>query len=140
MAKAETITLKRSDYDALVSRNEELEDLLAARDADDGSRIPHEVALAVMNGKSPCAAFRKYFGMTLRDLSEKTGVAASYLSEIERRLKPGSASVLSRLASVFGTTIDALVEVEPASRTRPPARQGHAPTAPAGRTTPPFPA
>ena len=53
MAKAETITLKRSDYDALVTRNEELEDLLEARDADDGSRIPHEVALAVMNGTSP---------------------------------------------------------------------------------------
>ena len=73
MAKAETITLKRSDYDALVTRNEELEDLLEARDADDGSRIPHEVALAVMNGTSPCAAFRKHLGMTLRDLSEKTG-------------------------------------------------------------------
>ncbi|MCY4489087.1 MAG: helix-turn-helix transcriptional regulator [Deltaproteobacteria bacterium] len=112
MARAETITLKRADYDALVIRNEELEDLLAARDADDGSRIPHDAALAVMNGTSPCAAFRKHHGMTLRDLSEKTGVAASYLSEIERGLKPGSASVLSRLAGVFGTTIDALVEVD----------------------------
>ena len=112
MAKAETITLKRSDYDALVAKKEELEDLLAARDADDGNRIPHDVALAIMNGASPCAAFRKHFGVTLRDLSEKTGVATSYLSEIERGLKPGSASVLSRLAGVFGTTIDALVEID----------------------------
>ena len=112
MAKAETITLKRSDYDALVAKKEELEDLLAAREADDGNRIPHEVALAIMNGASPCAAFRKYLGITLRDLSEKTGVATSYLSEIERGLKPGSASVLSRLAGVFGTTIDALVEFD----------------------------
>ena len=43
------------------------------------------------------------------DLSERTGGAASYLSEIERGLKPGSAAALSRIANAFGTTIDTLV-------------------------------
>ncbi len=104
--------MKRSDYDALMTRKEELEDLLAARDADDRNRIPHGVALAIMNGASPCTAFRKHLGITLRDLSKKTGIATSYLSEVERGLKPGSTSVLSRLAGVFGTTIDALVKFD----------------------------
>ena len=93
----------------MVARSEELEDSLAALDADDGSRIPHEVALAIMRGANPVAAFRSHAGVTLRDLSLKTGVAASYLSEIERGLKPGSATTLSRIAKALGTTIDSLV-------------------------------
>ena len=78
-------------------------------DADDGERIPHEVALAIMRGANPVTAFRSHSGITLRDLSEKTGVSASYLSEIERGLKPGSATTLSRIAGALGTTIDSLV-------------------------------
>ena len=109
MARTETITLPRSAYDAVVERNEELEDMLAARDSDDGSRIPHEVALAIMNGENPCVAFRKHLGITLRELSRQTGISASYLSEIERGLKSGSAHALSQLAGVFATTIDVLM-------------------------------
>ena len=47
--------------------------------------------------------------MTLRDLSEGTGIAVSYLSEIERGHKPGSTSALARIAGALGTTIDVLV-------------------------------
>ncbi len=83
--------------------------LLAALDTDDGSRIPHDVALAIMRGGNPVAEFRNHLGITLRDLSARTGVAASYLSEIERGLKFGSAATLVRIANALGTTIDTLV-------------------------------
>ena len=86
----------------------ELEDRLAALDADDGMRVPHEVALAIMDGTRPALAFRNHQGVTLQELSEKTGFAASYLSKIERGIKPGSASALARIASALGTTIDVL--------------------------------
>ena len=43
----------------------ELEDRLAALDAEDGSRVPHEVAVAIMRGQSPVRAFRDYLGITL---------------------------------------------------------------------------
>ncbi len=109
MTNADTITLTRAEYDALVSRNEELEDKLSAMEAEDGSRIPHEVALLVMNGMSPLAAFRKHLGVSLRDLSQKTGISRSYLSEIERGLKPGSMTTLSRIAEELGTNIDTLI-------------------------------
>ena len=39
MARDATVTLTRTAYDALMAWNEELEDRLAAIDADDGSRI-----------------------------------------------------------------------------------------------------
>ena len=90
----------------------ELEDALAAWEADDGSRIQHEVALAVMGGERPVLAFRRHRGMTLRELAARTGIAVGYLSEIERGLKPGSAGALSRIAATLGTTIDALVQLD----------------------------
>ena len=105
----ETVTLTRQEYDALVERNGQLEDMLAAQDADDGVRVPHEVALDIMRGKGPILAFRSHQGITLRELSERTGIAAGYISEIERGLKPGSTAALARIASALGTTIDVLV-------------------------------
>ena len=78
----------------------------------DASRIPHDVALAIMRGGNPVAAFRCHLGVTLRDLSKRTGVAASHLSEIECGLKPSSAATLSRIANALDTAVDALV-VEP---------------------------
>ena len=70
MTREETVTLPRVEYEALVERNSQLEDMLAARDADAGARVPHEVALEIMRGKGPILAFREHRGMTLRDLSQ----------------------------------------------------------------------
>ena len=111
MASEETITLTRMEYNALIERNSQLEDMLAARDATDDMRVPQEVAIDIMRGKSPILAFRNHQGITLRELSEKTGIAAGYISEVERGLKPGSTSALARIASALGTTIDVLVNV-----------------------------
>lgn len=116
MTNTDTVTLSRAEYDELLTRKQELEETLAARDADDGNRIPHEVALAIMRGKSPFMAFRHYFSITFRDLSKQTGISASYLSEIERGIKSGSTVALSRIATVFHTTIDVLVMKWPTRR------------------------
>ena len=111
MTSEETVTLTRAEHAALIERNSELEDRLAALDADDGIRVPHEVALAIIRGESPILAFRNHLGVTLRELSGRTGISASYLSEIERGRKPGSASALARIAGALGTTIDTIVSV-----------------------------
>lgn len=110
MSETETVTLSRADYDALIARQEELEDLLAAREADDGSRIPHEVFLKIMDGENPVAAWRAFRGMTLRALAEKTGLANGYLSEIERGLKTGSVKALNHIAAALDTRIDTLMD------------------------------
>ncbi|MDE2838643.1 MAG: helix-turn-helix transcriptional regulator [Chloroflexota bacterium] len=108
MVDTNTVTLARAEYEALLARNEDLEDILAAREADKGGRIPHEVALAIIRGEHAVRAFRLHRRLTLRELAEKTGLAASYLSEIECGVKPGSLSAYSLIAGALGTTIDAL--------------------------------
>ena len=109
MTNKETVTLSRADYDALMNRNNDLEDRLAAVEADDDVRIPHIVAIAIIRGESPMSAFRAHLGVTLRDLAQKTGISASHISEIERGRKAGSVTTLARIARAFDTTIDSLV-------------------------------
>ena len=108
MINQETVTISRAEYDALIAHNTELEEHIAALEADDGSRIPHPVALAIIRGDSPLSAFRNYRGLTLRQLAESSGVTASYISEIERGIKPGSMSALARLANALDIRIDVL--------------------------------
>ncbi len=108
MTNQETITISRAEYDALVAHNAELKEHIAALEADDGSRIPHPIALAMIRGDSPLSAFRSHRGLTLRQLAEASGVTASYISEIERGIKPGSMSAPARLANALDTTIDSL--------------------------------
>ena len=60
MTNKETVTLSRAAYDTLINRNNDLEDRLAAVEADDGSRVPHEVAVAIIRGESPMSAFRAH--------------------------------------------------------------------------------
>ncbi len=82
---------------------------MAALEADHGSRIPHPVALAIIRGQSPIAAFRTHRGLTLRELSRRTEISPSYLSEIERDRKPGSTATLTKIAATLNTTIDSLL-------------------------------
>ncbi len=109
MTSEETITLPRAEYEALLQRCEDLEDSLAGLEAHNGAFIPHEIVLDLIADVQPMLAYRKYRGMTLRQLSEKTGLGASYLSEIERGRKTGSISAWSRIAEALNTTIDILV-------------------------------
>ena len=109
MNSEESITLPRAEYEALLQRCEDLEDSLAALEAYDGSFIPHDIVLDLLADTKPMLAYRRYRGMTLRELSERTGLGASYLSEIERGRKAGSISAWSRIAEALDTTIDVLV-------------------------------
>ena len=109
MTSEETITITRREYDALLERSDRLEAMLAAGDADAGARVPHEVALDILRGTGPIRAYRRHQGLTLRELSERSGIAVGYLSEIERRRRPGTMSAWAAIAKALGTTIDVLV-------------------------------
>lgn len=67
----------------------------------------------LLAGESPIRLWRLKRGLTQRALAAAAGVSASYLAEIERGRKPGSANALVRLARALGTAIDDLVTEAP---------------------------
>ena len=109
MAGEATVQLTQTAYQGMLTHIQNLEDRVAALEADDGSRIPHPVALAIIRGESPLVALRTHHGLTLRELARRAEISPSYLSEIEHARKPGSAATLAKIATTLNTTIDTLL-------------------------------
>lgn len=105
----EMISVPKADYDALLGRLRDLEDLVAAMEAEDDTSLPHAVAVPIMNGVHPVRAWREYRGLSLRALAEKAGLSASYVSEIETGAKTGTVETYKALAEALETPIEALI-------------------------------
>ncbi|SDG41717.1 Helix-turn-helix domain-containing protein [Limimonas halophila] len=105
----DTVTLSRDAYDSLVERLEEAEDtaaLLQARQEDDGTRIPHAVVMAEIDGAHPVAAWRHHRGLGARELAGRAGLSPGYLSEIESGKKAGSLDAYRALARALNVPLD----------------------------------
>lgn len=107
---SDTVTVPRAEYEAKMARLRDLEDIVAAREAERGPRIPHAVAVRIMAGENPVRAWREHRGVSLRRLAAAAGLSPSYLSEIERGAKPGSLDAMRRLAAALETGIEALID------------------------------
>lgn len=116
---ADTVTLPRVEYEALVERIEEAEDLAAvaaaeAREAALGriearaDCLPIELVRRLSAGEHPVRVWRAHRGLTREALASAAGVSPSYLSEIEARRKPGSFIALAKLAGALGVSLDDL--------------------------------
>ena len=70
--------------------------------------FPDEVADRLIAGDHPVKVFREHRGLTQGQLSERAGIGALYLSQIETGRRRGSHSVLRRLAAALGITVDDL--------------------------------
>ncbi|MFO8101340.1 MAG: helix-turn-helix transcriptional regulator [Dehalococcoidia bacterium] len=68
--------------------------------------IPSNVTYAILDGEKPIKVWRKYRGMTQRELSDKVGITKAYLSQIETGKRAGTTDVLSKLAKALGLTLD----------------------------------
>jgi ribosome-binding protein aMBF1 (putative translation factor) len=117
--KTDTVTLSRSEYEALLDRSEDAEDRTAidrleARIAKEGfgaatrDYLPMELAKRLFDGEHPIRVWRTHRGWTREALAVKAGVSPSYLTEIETRRKPGSFDALAKLAQALGVSLDDL--------------------------------
>lgn len=81
-------------YDAAKARNEE--------------SFPAEIADRLIAGENPIKVFRKYRGLTQKQLAKQAKTAAAYLSQIETGRRTGSVKLLRRLAGELGVGLDDL--------------------------------
>jgi len=73
--------------------------------------LPADLVDRLLSGENPLRVWREYRGLTIKALATETGVAPSYLSQIETGKRAGTVETLARLADALRTTIDDLVKV-----------------------------
>lgn len=116
-ADTDTVTLTRAEYEALMGRIEDAEDLGAvaaaeAREAILGKEaaradyLPIELVERLFSGEHPIRVWRAHRGLTREALAAAAGVAPSYLTEIETWRKPGSFSAIAKLAAALRISLD----------------------------------
>ncbi|MGH7062849.1 MAG: helix-turn-helix domain-containing protein [Stellaceae bacterium] len=116
---ADTVTLTRAEYEALIERVEDAEDnalldRVEARERAIGKEqaradyLPVELVRRLFDGEHPVRVWRAHRGLTREALAAAAGVAPSYLSEIETRRKPGSFATLAKIAAALRISLDDL--------------------------------
>jgi ribosome-binding protein aMBF1 (putative translation factor) len=116
---ADTVTLTRAEYDALVERAEEAEDLAAvaaaeAREVALGKKaaradhLPIELVRRLAAGEHPIAIWRLHRGLSRETLSAAAGLSVSRIGDIEERRQTGSIGALAKLAAALRVSLDEL--------------------------------
>ena len=104
---ADTVTLRRADYDAMLSALEDAADLAAVREvfarvaAGEDEYVPTAVIERLAAGQHPVRVWREHRGMTGRALAQAAQIPASYLCEIEAGRKPGSFQAMAAIAAAL---------------------------------------
>ena len=114
LAGEEYVVVRRAEYDALrgAVREEVADATLLSQILEDPNEewVPADVVKRLAAGESPIRVWRTYRGMKATELAVSASVAASYLSDIENRKKPGSIGALKRIAVALDVALDELVE------------------------------
>lgn len=108
--------VSRAEFEALLDRMEDLEDQFTGLKAEarglppDHDSVPGEVVHRILRGEPPLLVWREYRNLTQKALAAKAGLKShTYISEIEKGLKPGSAGTLKKLAKILDCSIDDLL-------------------------------
>lgn len=111
----EMVVIPKSDYEALLEQAELAFDLAAVTDyrrrlaAGEEEAIPAPFADRLIDGENPVRVYRELRGLTARDLAERAGISAAFLSEIETGKKEGGVATLRKIAQELKVTLDDLV-------------------------------
>jgi len=116
---AETVTLRRSDYEALIERLEDSSDIAALDNLEARLRadekkalqnyLPAELVERLIAGENPVRIWREHRGLSARALAETAGLTPSYVSEIETGRKPGSLNAMAKIARALGVSLEDLI-------------------------------
>ena len=119
MNDSDIVTLSRAEYEALLDRLEDAEDLATiiaaqAREAALGKaaarafHLPFELVERLDAGEHPLRVWRKHRGLTRAALAAAACIAPSYVTEIETRKKRGSFDAIAKLAAALDAPLDVI--------------------------------
>jgi hypothetical protein len=117
---ADTVTMRRADYEALLAKLEDAADIevlneAAEREATLGKEkaredhLPIELVERLFAGEHPIRIWREHRKLSVSALAELAGVSRSYLTEIEARQKPGSAKAYAALAVALRIPLESVI-------------------------------
>jgi len=109
MTNTNTVTIPRAEYEAMRTRLEDLDDILAGHAARTGASLPHDFAIRIIGGEHPVRVWREYRGISAVALAAAAQVSKTYLSEIETGKKPGSVEAYKGIAGALGVPVDAVL-------------------------------
>ncbi len=106
-----TVSLRKADFDAMMERMEELEDIVAFDRAlaanEEG--FPADLVKRIIAGESAVRVFRKYRKMTQEALAAEAGVQKSMISKIESGAKEGSIDTIRSIARALSVDFEDLI-------------------------------
>jgi len=117
--KGEMAILPRKDYEKLVARAAEADEdagtaRLVARARKDVSAgaplLPKEIVDRIAGGESALKVLREWRGLTQVQLSSRTDVSQSHISDIESGRRIGTPSTLRSFADALKVPLDLLVD------------------------------
>lgn len=106
------VVIPFEEYERLIEAAEEVAD---ARAVDEIKRklatgeeelIPAEFANRLISGENKIRVWREYRGMTGKELAEKTGLAAPYISQLETGNREGTIDTFKKIAAALRVDID----------------------------------
>ena len=71
--------------------------------------VPAHVVDAILSGDNPVRVWKEHRGLTSKDLAQKAGISAPYLSQIESGKREGRLDALRKIAEALGVGLDDLV-------------------------------
>lgn len=116
--RGEIAILPRKEYEALVAKAAEADEdtgtaRLVARArkevAAGAPLLPKDVVDRLANGEHPVRVLRQWRSVTQMDLSVKTNISQSHISDIESGRRTGTPATLRRIADVLKVPLDLLV-------------------------------
>jgi ribosome-binding protein aMBF1 (putative translation factor) len=116
--RGEVAILPRKEYEALVAKAAEADEdagtarlvARARREVAAGAPLlPKDVVDRLANGESPVRVLREWRDVTQMELSFKTNISQSHISDIESGRRTGTPAALRRVADALKVPLDLLV-------------------------------
>jgi DNA-binding XRE family transcriptional regulator/PHD/YefM family antitoxin component YafN of YafNO toxin-antitoxin module len=103
-----------TEYERLVEAAEDLADVRAYDEAmrrlasGEEELVPAEMVNRILDGENTLRVWREYRGLTVKQLAERAGVSAPFVSQIETGQREGSVDTMRKLAGVLKISLDDL--------------------------------